>query len=354
MWHRLAGRFSSRRRPSQPGPSPGVRQDSYPPPFPDGWYRIAGSAEIKPGQVKYVECLGKQIALFRSGNDGSIHAIEAFCPHMGANLADGSVDGDLLRCPFHGWQLDGAGRVRSIPTNDKLPSARHTSWEVKDYYGMIVIYHAEHAPDRVLYRLPTQPSIDSGELIFRGRHAGGEVDMHIIEFAENAVDFQHFGEIHDVMHLPWTRLRIPFVKIHHQTSWATDDALSHRGYFRDRSYVEIFGRPMPRAGAAAEVIFHGPASIVQFDFEIGDIGQMTMFQTHTPVAPLKQQVHFSWFSQKRIPRLLASYVVGNWVSQWGRDVEIWENKIYRSKPLLSRSDGPVHNMRRWYRQFYAE
>ena len=246
-----------------------------------------------PCQVKYVECLGKQIAFFRSGIGGSVNAIEAYCPLLGVNLAEGPVDGDLLRCPFHGWQLDGAGRARSIPTNDKLPSTRHTGWAVQDYYGMIVIYHAEHAPVRVLYRLPAQPSIDSGELIFRGRQTAGEVDMHIIEFAENAVDFQHFGEIHGLTHLPCARLRIPFVKIHHQTSWATFDGLLHRGYFRDRSNVEVFGRPMSRAGSAAGVIFHGPASIMQSDFNIGNIGQMTMFQTHKPVAPLKKQVHFS-------------------------------------------------------------
>ena len=66
------------------------------------------------------------------------------------------------------------------------------------------------------------------------------------------------------------------------------------------------------------------------------------------------EVHFSWFADKSISRILASYVVGNWVSQWRRDVAIWENKIYRQKPLLTKSDGPVHRMRQWYQQFYAK
>ena len=41
-----------------------------------------------------------------------------------------------------------------------------------------------------------------------------------------------------------------------------------------------------------------------------------------------------------MPRPLVYYVVGSWISQWRGDIEIWENKIYRSKPVLSRADGP--------------
>ncbi len=344
---------SSRSQIAQGGPSLSVRQASYPPPYPDGWYRIAASSEVKPGRVKYVECLGKQIALFRSAIDGRISAVEAFCPHMGANLADGCVVGDQLQCPFHGWRLDGEGRIRAIPGNDKLPSRRQTHWEVLDYYGMVVMYHAEHIPDRVLFRLPPQDLIDSGRYIHRGNHCGGQVGMHIIEFAQNSVDFKHFGHIHDVMHVPWTSIRLPFVKIHHQAGWSHDSALPHRAHFDNRSSLEVFGRSLSKAGADTRVIFHGPGGVVQFDFRIADLGRMKMFQTHTPLAPLTQLVNFSWFSETRIPRLLASYVVGNRVSQWRRDVAIWEKKIYRKRPLLSRSDGPIHAMRNWYRQFYG-
>ena len=273
---------------------------------------------------------------------------------MGANLAHGKVIADQLRCPFHGWRIDGGGQVRCIPTNDKLPAKVHPHWEAMDYYGMVVVYHAEHAPGRVLYRLPEQSGIDSGQLVYRGKHNGGEVGMHIIEFAENAVDFQHFPEIHGVMHIPWTRIRIPFIKIHHEASWERDANAAHLSYFKNHSTLEVFGRMMPKTGASAKITFHGPGGIVQFDFSIPNLGGITMFQTHTPIAPLKQQVHFSWFADKSISRILASYVVGNWVSQWRRDVEIWENKIYRQKPLLTKSDGPVHRMRQWYQQFYAK
>ena len=92
-----------------------LRESTCPPPFPDGWYRVAASEEIRPGDVKHIECLGEQIALFRRQTCGQIAAIDAFCPHQGANLAYGKVRGDRLQCPFHGWQLDGNGRVSDRP-----------------------------------------------------------------------------------------------------------------------------------------------------------------------------------------------------------------------------------------------
>lgn len=335
-------------------PSEAFRASTYPPPYPDGWYRVAASAEVRRGEAMYVECLGQHIALFRGESDDQVYAIDAFCPHMGANLAHGRVIGDQLRCPFHGWEIDGYGRVRCSPTGDKLPATAHPHWEVIEYYGMVLVYHAEHAPDRVLYRLPEHPGIDGGQYVFRGRHFAGEVGMHIIEFAENAVDFQHFPEIHGVMHIPWTRFPIPFIRIHHEAIWERDAEAAHLAYFKNQSMLEILGRKIPKTGVSAKITFHGPGGFVQFDFMIPSLGGITMFQTHMPVAPLKQQVHFLWFSDKRVSRILASYVVGNWVSQWRKDVVIWENKIYREKPMLTRSDGPVHNMRQWYRQFYAK
>ena len=79
-----------------------------------------------------------------------------------------------------------------------------------------------------------------------------------------------------------------------------------------------------------------------------------MFQTHTPVEALKQRVTFRWFAARRVPRIFASYVIGNWISQWRQDVRIWQGKIYRRHPLGAADDGPLGRMRAWYRQFYPD
>ena len=45
--------------------------------------------------------------------------------------------------------------------------------------------------------------------------------------------------------------------------------------------------------------------------------------------------------------------MGNWVSQWGNDRQVWENKVFLPRALLVKGDGPVSRLRRWYQQFYA-
>ena len=69
---------------------------------------------------------------------------------------------------------------------------------------------------------------------------------------------------------------------------------------------------------------------------------------------LEQQVNFRWLADRRLPLLLVWYVVGNWISQWARDIHIWENEIYREHPRLCRDDGPVFRLRQWYRQFLPD
>ena len=47
---------------------------------------------------------GTELALYRIG--GEFHAIENFCPHKGAPLADGALRGHTVRCDWHGWLFD--------------------------------------------------------------------------------------------------------------------------------------------------------------------------------------------------------------------------------------------------------
>ena len=43
---------------------------------------------------------------------------------------------------------------------------------------------------------------------------------------------------------------------------------------------------------------------------------MIVFQTHTPIEPLRMHVRFRYFADINMPRLLVQYIAGSWVSQW--------------------------------------
>lgn len=66
--------------------------------------KVAKATQIPEGQGLCVEAQGKRIALFRC--DGGVYAIDDGCTHMGASLAEGSVDGMSVICPWHGAHFD--------------------------------------------------------------------------------------------------------------------------------------------------------------------------------------------------------------------------------------------------------
>ncbi len=86
------------------------------------WQPVALVDEFNPAldpamgvrPVKAVRLLGQDFVLFKNA-DGSFGLLDRDCPHRGANLAFGRNEGDGLRCPFHGWKFDAAGRCTDTP-----------------------------------------------------------------------------------------------------------------------------------------------------------------------------------------------------------------------------------------------
>ncbi|HTR10206.1 MAG TPA: Rieske 2Fe-2S domain-containing protein [Paraburkholderia sp.] len=65
---------------------------------------VAMVDEIAPGERKLAFVDGRSIVLFNVA--GTIHAIDNSCPHNGASLANGQLEGCVLRCPAHGLRFD--------------------------------------------------------------------------------------------------------------------------------------------------------------------------------------------------------------------------------------------------------
>ncbi len=331
-----------------------TREATYPSAYPTGWYHVFDSDDLAPGQVAPLFALGKHLVVFRTADSGRVSVLDAHCPHMGANLAAGGrVRGECLHCPFHDWAFSAAGQLQSVPGLSKIPKARVPAYPVREHYGMIWMYHdVSGKPTEPPYEPQRHADIDDGRMVFRGTYNPSDVKMHICEFIENSVDFQHFAVLHSELTIPWTQIRVPAIRAVHHADWAIDPAREHVSYFTDQAHLTFLGRDIPRSDASAEVTLFGPGSTVWFRFNIPNRGNILLFQTHLPTAPLNQQVRFRYYADAEMPRALVWYVVGHWISQWRADVEIWENKVMRRRPVLVPIDGPVHKMRRWVKQFY--
>lgn len=64
---------------------------------------VAKVGDIAEGQGRAYPIAGRMIAIFLDG--GSYFAIDDFCPHMGASLADGYLEQGAVACPWHAWRF---------------------------------------------------------------------------------------------------------------------------------------------------------------------------------------------------------------------------------------------------------
>lgn len=64
--------------------------------------RIAAPADIPEGAGREFVVGSRIVAVFRT-SDGW-HAIDGICSHAGGPLAQGKVTGNIVTCPWHGWQ----------------------------------------------------------------------------------------------------------------------------------------------------------------------------------------------------------------------------------------------------------
>ena len=117
------------------------------------WYPIAAATELERHPTKLVKILGEELTLYRDGH-GKLGLIGAYCAHRRAKLVYGIPDGDGLRCPYHGWKYDGAGRCveqpfeqTARPDKDLKEDIRLLAYRAEELGGLIFAYlGAEPAP----------------------------------------------------------------------------------------------------------------------------------------------------------------------------------------------------------------
>ena len=86
--------------------------------------KVTAKSEVPANEGRVVEVKGKQIALFNV--NGKICAIDNTCVHRGGPLGEGSLEGNIVTCPWHGWQYDVASGA--CLTN---PAASQIKYDVK-------------------------------------------------------------------------------------------------------------------------------------------------------------------------------------------------------------------------------
>lgn len=155
---------------------------------PDYWYPLAWSSSLKRG--KSLACLlaGEPVVLYR-GESGTVHALENRCAHRQVPLSMGLVEGETLKCGYHGWTYDCAGHCVNIPYlgRERLPNGV-TAYPAREVDGMIFIFPGDpaKAEERLLKGLgsKTNPT-------YKTRRLDRTVACHYSFMHENLFDMNH-------------------------------------------------------------------------------------------------------------------------------------------------------------------
>ena len=310
----------------------------YPfPSSPNGWFSIGAGADLSPGDVRPVSYLGRELVLFRS-EDGTARAFDAHCPHLGAHLGvGGRVCGTGITCPFHGWRFDGEGQLIEVPGMDRVPRAGTRTWPVCERNGCIFIWHHADGASPTYDVLGYRP--DEADWT-PWRTNSYRVRVHVQDLTENIIDRSHFAAVHDMEPPERDHFEVRF----EGASMIVEQSLKVTA-------VDVAGYEIQTTSTTC-----GPG-IVAVEVSQDPIEMLT-FITQTPIDEELTEVRLN-FSMKALPDESATQTISELNDritneQFTQDVPIWENKVYRARPMLTKNDGPVAQYRRWFRQFYSD
>ncbi|WP_433798948.1 Rieske 2Fe-2S domain-containing protein [Actinomycetospora sp. CA-084318] len=156
------------------------------------WYPVAFAREMAEFPVKRVELLGEFFALWRSPS-GRYGIIPEPCPHRKASMAYGVVEGEGLRCPYHGWKFDPEGACVDQPAEKDNTNfqgrVRATAGKVEELGGLVWAYVGPGPA-------PLLPRFDVYVMDGFRDIGWADVPCNYVQIMENAVDPHHVEHLH--------------------------------------------------------------------------------------------------------------------------------------------------------------
>ncbi|MDI3387536.1 Rieske 2Fe-2S domain-containing protein [Streptomyces sp. B-S-A8] len=321
--------------------------------FARGWHCLGLARSFKDGQPHEIEAFGTRLVVFQGQDDGELHVLNAYCPHMGGNLAHGSVKGDAVACPFHDWRWSGNGRCTGIPYARRVPPrARTRSWLTLERNKQLFVWHdPEGKPPPDTVTIPEIPGV-------HGPKAGEWSDWtwktlrvegsNCREIVDNIVDMAHFFYVH---------YSFPeYFKNVFEGHIATQ-------YMESSPRGDMDLGTLSAGGLRSDASYYGPSYMI--DYLYSDIGggtemEIVLINCHYPIDENSFLLQYGAIV-RQLPGMTreqaeeaAAQTAEGAAAGFEQDVEIWKNKTRIDNPLLTEEDGPVYQLRRWYEQFYVD
>jgi phenylpropionate dioxygenase-like ring-hydroxylating dioxygenase large terminal subunit len=316
---------------------------------PTGWFQIGWSSDYPTSEALPRRYFGQELVVYRS-EDGTLHALDAYCRHMGAHLGyGGKVEGDCIICPFHAWEWNSDGENTSIPYEDRPNRSRRLrAWPIVEVNDCVYLWHDKDGKPPS-WDVPEMFESLGEEIAARHYHdsdPGGRVRCGILNLSpyvvlDNVGDMAHFRTVHGARDVPTVLhhqadqhrflLRLGFGQSwkNNPTDGASGDVLDIVQLGVGVSYSVLLGRKLP-----AIVINLSTTPVGDETSEMFQTVWLERMDGDDVGAQLADRMHYA-------------------CHQLPRDIEIWEHQCYEPHPAWGASEvRPFKAIRTWAQSFY--
>ena len=247
------------------------------------WYACEFSSGIT-NKPKRITMLSQDFVLYRNSK-GQVVALKDQCPHRGAALSLGRVEGDCIRCLYHGWKYQSDGTCIEIPSNQPgmlIPKrACVNTYRVQEKYGLVWLFWGD-LPEKESPPLPPLPEF--GDSTFRCVYGDFRWNAHYTRVLDNIIDISHLPFIHPNSQGSG-RVEDPQIEEYevHLQEWSASATVTGRKPKKTRAFWKSILNKQGSRPWRVTISFYMPnITKLKFDFPIGSF-KLIIFSTHLPI-----------------------------------------------------------------------
>ena len=241
------------------------------------WYASELSSAVT-SQPKRIVLLEQEFALYRDTR-GQVVALSNLCVHRGGVLSDGWVEGDCIRCPYHGWKYKSDGACVEIPANQPgVPiskKARVDAYPVQEKYGWVWLFLGD-LPEAERPSLPPLPEF--GTPGWQAIDGEFKWNAHYTRVVENSIDIAHAPFVHATAFGNRQEPQIEEYKVHLE-EWSGSASINLKATPPKGLWKCIRRKDLPKVKTT--LTFYMP-NVTRLEVDLGQ-SKMIAFNAHNPI-----------------------------------------------------------------------